>query len=239
MRDEAQLHRFTFLNTAGAYGLLSNTSPRRRPLVRRPQGPGRRSPAPSRKDVAISEASDRAARRWMRENPGRAAALYFRKFGIIFRQTNLVAGFAIARKASSRRRRASTYPRAAFLEETPVRGHDVAGLAGWLAVLLGVLGWIRLLGRALGTRKAADFVPALVLRPPPLRLPVISALIAVNGRYRWPVEDLILPAAAYAVTRAWQRIQAESGRSRPPRPRRRLRRNPAESRLSRFEWRSS
>ena len=237
LRNEAQLHRFTFLNTAGAYGLFVGNNPHadglwydaRKDLEKAEPG------VLAKGDVAISEASDRAARRWMRENPGRAAALYFRKFGIIFKQTDLVAGFAIsAEGVEPPTPGLDVLPGPHFLKKHLYAVTTLLKLAGWLAVLLGVLGWIGLLGRALRTRKAVDFVPALVLPAAALYVPVISALIAVNGRYRWPVEDLILPTAAYAVTRAWQLIQAGTippTAAASPAPA-----HPSERRLSRFEW---
>jgi hypothetical protein len=55
-------------------------------------------------DVAISEASDRAARRWMRENPAGAAVLPEVRHHL--QATDLIAGSRSARRASSRRRRA-------------------------------------------------------------------------------------------------------------------------------------
>ena len=237
LRNEAKLHRFTFLNTAGAYGLFVGNNPHadglwydaRKDLEKEEPG------VLAKGDVAISEASDRAARRWMRENPGRAAALYFRKFGIIFRQTDLIAGFAInAEGVEPPTPGLDVLPGPHFLKKHLYAVTTLLKLAGWLAVLLGLLGWIGLLGRALWTRRAADFVPALVLPAAALYVPVISALIAVNGRYRWPVEDLLLPAGAFAVAHAWQRIQA--GKWTPPSAPPPARVDPAEATLSRFEW---
>jgi 4-amino-4-deoxy-L-arabinose transferase-like glycosyltransferase len=211
LRNEARVGRFTFLNTAGAYGLFVGNNPRADGLWydARKQLEEEEPGVLAKGDLAISEASDRAAWRWMRENPGRAAALYFKKFGIIFAQSDLIASFAIsARGVEPPKPGIDVLPGPHFLKAHLSAVKTLLSVAGWLAVLLGVLGYIGLLGKALSTRSAADLVPALVLPAAALYVPVISALIAVNGRYRWPVEDLILPVAAFAVVRTFERIKA-------------------------------
>jgi 4-amino-4-deoxy-L-arabinose transferase-like glycosyltransferase len=205
LRNEARLDKFTFLNTAGEYGLFIGNNPNATGLWYDAQKDlEREEPGVlSKGDVAISEASNRAAWRWVRENPGRAAALYFRKFGIIFAQSDVIASFAIsAERVEPPTPGLDVLPRPHFLKENVYAVQILLQLAGWLAVLAGAFGFLGLFGRAFATRRAEDLVPAVVLGAAALYVPAISALIAVNGRYRWPVEDLILPVAAFAVVRA-------------------------------------
>lgn len=81
--------------------------------------------------------------------------------------------------------------------------NGVLWASGWALVAAGLAGWVILLRRAVATRDPVDVVPALVLPAATLYVPVVSALIAVNGRYRWPVEDLLVPAAAVALAALW------------------------------------
>lgn len=199
LRNQAALGRFTFLNTAGGYGLFLGNNPNatglwydgRQDLEKAAPG------ALSQGEVAVSDASNRAAWRWMRENPGRALRLYLVKFGIIFRQSNIVGGFAVTGTGIS-----PPWPPADVLPwpnilKTRHRAMEIAlSLAAWLIVLLGAAGCLLLARRALRTREPADLAAALVFPAAALYVPVMSALIAVNGRYRWPVEDVLVPVAA-------------------------------------------
>jgi multisubunit Na+/H+ antiporter MnhG subunit len=67
--------------------------------------------------------------------------------------------------------------------------------AGGIA-LLGALGFLVLFNRAFRTRAPVDWSIALTFLATAAYVPLVSALIAVNGRYRWPTEDLLIPVAA-------------------------------------------
>jgi len=46
-----------------------------------------------------------------------------------------------------------------------------------------------------------DRAAAVVFPAAAAYIPAVSAIVAVNGRYRWPVEDLLIPVAAFFVSR--------------------------------------
>lgn len=199
LRNQATLGRFTFLSTGGGYGLFLGNNPKatgdwydgRADLEKLAPG------IQSRGALAVSDAAGTAALRWMRENPKEALRLYFVKFGLIFRQTFVVASFAVSgRDITPPWPGVDVLPQPHFLKEHPHALNGVLWAAGWALVVAGLSGWVVLARRVLETRDPRDAVPAIVLPAATLYVPVLSALIAVNGRYRWPVEDLLVPVAA-------------------------------------------
>lgn len=207
-RNQARLGRFTFLSTGGGYGLFLGNNPNatgdwydgRADLEK--VAPG----VHSRGVLAVSDAGSAAAWRWIRENPAAALRLYFVKFGIIFRQTFVVASFAVTgRGITPPWPGIDALPQPHPLKEHPHVLNATLWAAGWALVAAGLAGWIVLLRRALKTRLSGDVVPAIVIPAATLYVPAISAWIAVNGRYRWPVEDLLVPAAAIALARIVER----------------------------------
>jgi 4-amino-4-deoxy-L-arabinose transferase-like glycosyltransferase len=206
LRNRAQLGRFTFLSTGGGYGLFLGNNPNatgdwydgRADLEKAAPG------ALAKGAAATSDAASAAALRWMRENPGAAFRLYLVKFGIIFRQTYVMASFAVTgRNVTPPPRGLDVLPWPHVLKDHPHALNGVLWATGWALVAAGLAGWALLLRRARATRDPVDAVPALVLPAATLYVPVVSALIAVNGRYRWPVEDLLVPAAAVALSALW------------------------------------
>jgi 4-amino-4-deoxy-L-arabinose transferase-like glycosyltransferase len=202
LRNRAAVGRFLFTNTAGGYGLYLGNNPKATgdwydgQLDLEKLSPGVRA----RGAVAIDDLSRAAAWRWMRENPRRALELYERKFLLIFRQTYVVASFAVfGEKVTPPVPGIDVLPWPHWLKR---HGHLVNGTlwaTGWALFAFGLAGWIVLARRADRTRAPIDVAAVLVLPAAALYVPVISALIAVNGRYRWPVEDLMIPAAAIAL----------------------------------------
>jgi 4-amino-4-deoxy-L-arabinose transferase-like glycosyltransferase len=199
LRNRAVLGRFLFTNTAGGYGLYLGNNPnatgdwydgsadlnRFEPNVF------------AHGALAIDDASRRAAWQWMRENPGEALRLYFVKFGIIFRETYIMASFTVSgERVTPPVPGIDVLPGFHYLKHHLHELNGVLFVTGWALVYAGVGGWIVLFARAARTRSPEDWCAALVLPAATLFVPVVSALIAVNGRYRWPVEDLLVPAAA-------------------------------------------
>ena len=211
VRNEIRLGRFTFLNTAGGYGLFLGNNPHatgywydgRADLEK--VAPG----VLARGDLAVSDASNAAAWRWIRENPRRAFLLYLKKAAIIVRQTDIIVAFAV-----SGTKIIPPWPGLDVLPwPHPLKNH-LLGLtrfveaSAWTITILGAAGCVLLVLRALRTRALRDVALALLFPAAILYVPALSALIAVNGRYRWPVEDLLVPVAGFALARIALRLGA-------------------------------
>ncbi len=210
IRNEERLGRFTFLNTAGGYATFLGNNPEANGLWYDGRGqleklvPG----VLGKGELAISDASNALAFRWIREHPWQALRLYFVKIGIIFRQADLIETFAVSGKAITPPVPgidALPGPHALKTELPALKA--TLSAAAWLIVGLGAAGWILLARRALTTRDPQDRVLALVLPAVALYVPLASSLIAVNGRYRWPVEDMMIPVAAMFLTWLRERRQ--------------------------------
>ena len=81
--------------------------------------------------------------------------------------------------------------------------------AGLLLAATALCGFLVIVRRArqgsIGDRAlAAGFAAAA------LYVPLVSAAIAVNGRYRWPTEDVIMPVAGMALDRWARRTRHEA-----------------------------
>ena len=212
LRNEARLGRFTFLNTAGGPAMFLGNNPNatgrwydaRADLERASPG------ITSRGVVAISDVSTALAWRWIRENPRRALSLYVKKFGIIFKETAIVADFAINGKSiSPPLPPADALPGRHWLKDHSAKLARLLSAAAWLLLVLGALGCVALAARAWRTRSPGDLVPSLLFPAAALYVPATSALIAVNGRYRWPVEDVLVPVASlFAVMALSGRVRA-------------------------------
>jgi len=224
LRNQARLGRFTILNTAGGYGLFVGNNPRATgdwydataQLAAISPNVFARGP------LAVSDASNAAAWRWIRENPRQAIRLYFVKFAIIFRQTYIMSSFAVTgEKVEPPVPGIDVLPGRHFLKRHAFALDRVLFLTGWALVYAGVAGWIALFARAARTRAPAAWCDAVILPAATLFVPVTSAIIAVNGRYRWPVEDLLVPAAAIFLSLApgWlHRMRTEPQPLPAPRP---------------------
>ena len=199
VRNELAVGRFTFLNTAGGPAMFLGNNPHatgrwydsRADLEKASPG------ITSKGVVAISDFSTALAWRWIRENPKAALRLYVRKFGIIFEETAIVADFAVfGRAISPPTPPGDALPGPHWLKEHSAGLARLLSAAAWILLALGALGCAALAVRAGRTRTGPDLAVALLFPAVALYIPAASALIAVNGRYRWPVEDVLVPAAA-------------------------------------------
>jgi hypothetical protein len=196
VRNSRALGRFTLTNTAGGMGLFIGNNPRAtggwypwaEDLERLRPG------IHAQGAVAVDDAAREEAWRWIRENPGRTLGLYARKLRIILGDDSIVASFAI------------------FAGEPPVlpeshwlRSHDPAvrrilRVSGLALAACGLGGWILLL-RGARAGSVADRALAAGLCAAAIAIPLVSAAVAVNGRYRWPAEDAIMPLAGLFLAR--------------------------------------
>jgi 4-amino-4-deoxy-L-arabinose transferase-like glycosyltransferase len=202
-RNARAIGRFTFLSTAGGSGLFIGNNPRatgdwydwQADLERLRPGVGARGP------LAVDDAAREEAVRWIRGNPGKAAALYVRKLRIVATDDSFVAGMAIFGEGIS-----PPYPPADVLPGShPLKSHRRAvsfllRAAGIALALVGLGGFLVLLARARAS-SVADRALAAGFVAAALYVPVVSAAIAVNGRYRWPAEDAIAPLAGLGLAR--------------------------------------
>ena len=203
IRNERAVGRFTFLNTVGGVGLYSGNNPHasgewrpwKKDLERARPG------ILAQGSAEIDDAARQEAVRWIRENPARAARLFVRRLWLIAKQDTAPAWWAIYAK-----RVAPPYPiRDVLAEHHPLEDHRAAvfwtlRIADYclIACTLGGL-WI-LFRRAIRSRSGIDRALAVGYLAAIAYIPLLSAPIAVNGRYRWPCEDLSVPLAAMFLT---------------------------------------
>jgi hypothetical protein len=198
------LGTFTFLTSTGGIGLFTGNNdnatgdwyPWQPDLERHRPGVFAGSA------VEVDRAAREEAVEWIRANPGRAARLYLEKLRLIVVQDTLAADWAIFAEGIS--------PPAPGVPVVPgphpLKGHRRGALrflraAGVLLASFAFGGAFLLLRAAVhdGRRPRGAVFAALFATA--LYLALVSALIAVNGRYRWPLEDLAVPLAAVAIAR--------------------------------------
>jgi hypothetical protein len=214
-RNARLVGRFTFLSTVGGVGLFIGNNPRAtgdwyewaEDLERLHPGVGARGL------LAIDDAAREEAWRWIRANPGRAAALYLRKLRIILTDDGFVAGLAIFGEGIS-----PPHPPAAVLPGShPLKSHPRAVRLGLracgLLLALAALGGFAVMVRQARAGSVRDRALAVGFAAAALYVPLVSAAIAVNGRYRWPSEDVIMPLAGMWLARVTHRASAP-----PPSP---------------------
>jgi hypothetical protein len=202
-RNAHVIGRFTFLSTAGGAGLFIGNNPRatgdwydwQADLERVRPGIGKGGP------LAVDDAAREEALRWIRGHPGRAAALYARKLRIIATDDAFVAGMAIFGEGIS-----PPYPPADVLPGIhPLKSHrqavSILLRGAGIALALAAFGGFLVLVAGARRGSIADRALAAGFAAAALYVPVVSAAIAVNGRYRWPAEDAIMPLAGLGL--AW------------------------------------
>jgi 4-amino-4-deoxy-L-arabinose transferase-like glycosyltransferase len=218
LRNQRAIGQFTFLNTGGGYGLFLGNNPNatglwydgREDLERVAPGVHEKGA------LAVSDASNEAAWKWIRENPGKAFALYLKKFRIIFQQTYVVESFAVSgRNIEPPKPGRDVLPGPHFLKEHPHLLTRTLWITGWLLAIFGLLGCLVLFRRWLRTRSPDDLAIALVMPAAAFYVPIVSSLIAVNGRYRWPVEDLLMPCAALFLASTFEALRRPREAARP------------------------
>jgi len=204
--------RFTFLGNLGGVGLFIGNNPHATggwyvwtsDLEHARPGVFARGP------MAVDEAARQEALRWIRENPGRAARLYFKKLWIILSDDTSIAGWALYGKGISPPEPGiDVLPSSHFAwrhQRTVLR---VLRAADLLLLASGLGGLVLLFLRERHGRHE-DLALAVGILAAIAYVPLFSAPIAVNGRYRWPSEDVSLPLAALFVT---SRKSLRSGRS--------------------------
>jgi len=206
-RNARALGRFTPFNLVGGVGVF---------LANNPNATGqwyvwsedleRLQPGVlSRGDAAIDDAAREEARRWIRDHPAAAARGYVRRLGIVLRDDAFAAEFAIYAKGIPHR----GGPIDALSEPHPLDGrriavHRVLRISGLILAALGLGGFLLLL-RGARRGSSRDRVLAAGFLAATLYVPVFSAAMAVNGRYRWAAEDAIAPLAGWLVSRLGRR----------------------------------
>jgi hypothetical protein len=160
--------------------------------------------------VAIDDAAWEDARRWILAHPGRAARLYLKKLRIIASDDAFAAAFAIfAEGIPAPVEPKPVLPGAHPLKEHPGSVRAVLRISG---LLLGVcaLGGFVLLWRSAREGSTIDRALAVGFLAAALCIPLVSAAMAVNGRYRWAAEDAIAPVAGLFLAYLGRRERARS-----------------------------
>ena len=205
VRNALTVGRFTPFNLVGGVGIFTanNDSPRvtgqwyawSDDLERRQPG------VIARGHAATDDAARQEAWRWIREHPGAAARGYLRRLILILKDDAFAAEFAIfAKEIPQSGGPAAVLPGGHSLERHRTVVRLVLRISGLLLALAALGGFAVLFRRAregsLRDRAlAAGFVAAA------LYVPLFSAAMAVNGRYRWAAEDVIAPLAALFLSR--------------------------------------
>ena len=155
----------------------------------------------ARGDVAIDDAARAEAWRWIREHPGAAAREYLRRLGIVLKDDAFAAEFAIfARSIPHRGGPLAVLPEGHPLERHRRPVHAVLRISGVLLAIAG-LGGFWLLVRAARKGSLRDRILAAGFLAAALYVPLVSAVMAVNGRYRWAAEDTIAPVGGLFLSR--------------------------------------
>jgi hypothetical protein len=203
IRNARTLGRFTPFNLVGGVGTF---------IANNPNATGQwyawaedlERPHPgilARGDVAIDDAARQEAWRWIRENPGRAAAGYARRLGITLKDDAFAAEFAIyAKEIPFKSGPVAVLPGPHPLDGHRAAVHRVLRATGLLLAAAGFGGFWILFGAA---RRGSlrDHALAAGFLAAGLYVPLVSAVMAVNGRYRWAAEDVLAPLAGLLLSR--------------------------------------
>lgn len=152
-------------------------------------------------EVAIDDAARAEAWRWIRDNPGAAARAYLRRLGILLKDDAFAAEFALFAKAIPHPRGpidvlAAPHP----LERHAAAVRGTLRVSGLLLAAAGLGGFL-LLARGARRGSVRDRALAAGFLAAALYVPIVSATMAVNGRYRWAAEDAVAPVAALFAAR--------------------------------------
>jgi 4-amino-4-deoxy-L-arabinose transferase-like glycosyltransferase len=198
LRNANTLGRFTPFNLVGGVGIFIANNPKATgQWYAWPEDLERLHPGVlARGDAAIDDAAKEEAWRWIRAHPLRAARLYLDRLVIVLKDDAFAAEFAIYAKEIPFR----TGPAAVLTSPHPLDGHrqalhGVLRVSGLLLAAAAMGGFWRLLlsarrGSLRDRALAAGFFAAAVY------VPLFSAVMAVNGRYRWAPEDMVAPVAS-------------------------------------------
>jgi len=197
VRNARAVGRFTPFNLVGGVGLFIANNPNATgQWYAWPGDLERLRPGTlARGDVAVDDAAREEALRWIRANPGRAARQYLRRLGIILKDDAFAAEFAIfAEEIPYHDRPMAVLPGPHPLKSRPALVKGVLRVAGLLLAAAALGGFVLLWRRAragllVDRALVAGFLAAA------LYVPLVSAAMHVNGRYRWAAEDAIVPLA--------------------------------------------
>lgn len=199
VRNKKDLGRFTFLTSVGGVGLFIGNNPRatgewydwQADLERAQPG------ILSKSVIEIDDAARQEAVRWIKKHPGQAAKLYLEKLRLTVVQDTTVAGWAIyGQNISPPVPPTPVLPGPHWLKDHRRLVISILRMAAAFLCLLGLGGLTLLFREALRSRAGLDRAVAATFLVAAAYVPLLSALIAVNGRYRWPTEDLLMPVAA-------------------------------------------
>lgn len=197
VRNARALGRFTPFNLVGGVGLfIANNENATGQWYAWPEDLERLRPGThSRGDVAVDDAAREEASRWIRANPGRAAGLYLRRLGIILKDDAFAAEFSIfAEAVPYHAGPMKVLPGPHPLKQRPALVKGVLRAAGVLLAAAALGGFV-LLWRRARSGSATDRALVAGFLAAALYVPLVSAVMAVNGRYRWAAEDAIVPLA--------------------------------------------
>ncbi len=195
------LGQFNLLSSAGGIALYVANNPRATGRWYEWEGDFDKDPAFAR--LTPMERNDlvmRAARGWIAAHPVRFLAGYFRRLGQFFADGDQIGDWvALARDVSPPFPGRDVLPDRAWAKSHPALVHGVtwgANVAFWLGIVAGtgVLGFR--IARE-GWARHAPAVATLGVLSAGLSLPV--AVFVVVSRYRWPLEDLLVPVVALSI----------------------------------------
>jgi hypothetical protein len=204
LRNANTLGRFTPFNLVGGVGVFIANNPNATgQWYAWPEDLERLRPGVlAQGDVAIDDAARAEAWRWIREHPGAAARGYIRRLDIVLKDDAFAAEFAIfARSIPHRGGPLAVLPEGHPLERRRGLVHAVLRISGVL-LAAAALGGFWLLVRAARKGSLRDRALAAGFLASALYVPLFSAVMAVNGRYRWAAEDAIAPLAGLSF-RKW------------------------------------
>jgi len=212
IRNAHVFGRFTPFNLVGGVGIFIANNPNATgQWYAWPDDLERRRPGTlARGDAAIDTAAREEALSWIGAHPGSAVAAYLRRLGIILKDDAFAAEFAIfARSIPQVGGPVAVLPAGHPLESRRVLVHRVLRVSGLFLAAAGIAGFWLLLRRAregaLRDRAmAAGFLAAALI------VPLFSAAMAVNGRYRWSPEDVLAPLAGLSLSRIGSRSRPRS-----------------------------
>ncbi|MFZ5786321.1 MAG: ArnT family glycosyltransferase [Acidobacteriota bacterium] len=228
--------RFTFLTCSGGMGLFIGNNEHatgmwypgwKEDLEALRPGIGERP------EFEVDDAARAEAVRWILDNPGRAARLYLARLKWIFTEDKDAVDWATNQAYWSQEGSTSTgtgpvTASDSWLTRNRLQVMAATRVCGWLVIVTGALGVILALRRHRRSASAGSAAALTSVLGATTYVALVAALIAVNGRYRWPVEDLAvlfmsLAVATLAVNRGaheWAgRTQASGNPRRPQRGR--------------------
>ena len=191
--------KFTFATSIGAVALLEANSDAATgqwfdwQRIIEAQVPGAMQLSPHDLDSLVF----RESLRWIRAHPGKAMAGYVRRFGDLFAHDAYAAGWAIFGGAAPPSPNSQVLPGEHVLNRHVLAVKRTLELPSWVLLLAAGGGLIWLLPKALARRQPglSDVTTVVIAGAAAYQVFLIPIFIML-ARYRWPVEDLLVPFAA-------------------------------------------